>query len=70
MNSLAGAPGPNLPAKVFPAPLALPFHAHAKPSRVLHEGLVPGTTYELQLRSVGGTTGYSDWSDPVSRMAT
>ena len=42
---------------------------HTKPSRVLYEGLVPGTTYELQLRSVGGTTGYSDWSDPVSHMA-
>lgn len=43
---------------------------HTKPSRVLYEGLVPGTTYELQVRSVGGTTGYSDWSDPVSHMAT
>jgi len=41
-----------------------------KATRILFDGLVPGTMYELQLRSVGGSTGYSDWSDPVSRMAT
>ena len=31
-------------------------------------GLVPGTTYVFQVRAVGGSTGYSDWSNPVSRM--
>jgi chitodextrinase len=31
-------------------------------------GLVPGTTYTFQVRAVGGSTGYSDWSNPVSRM--
>jgi len=31
-------------------------------------GLIPGTTYAFQVRAVGGTTGYSDWSNPVSRM--
>ncbi len=31
-------------------------------------GLVPGTTYLFQLRAVGGSSGYSDWSNPVSRM--
>ncbi len=31
-------------------------------------GLVPGTTYMLQTRAVGGSTGYSDWSNPVTRM--
>jgi hypothetical protein len=30
--------------------------------------LVPGTTYMFQVRAVGGSTGYSDWSNPVSRM--
>ncbi len=30
--------------------------------------LTPGTTYVFQVRAVGGTTGYSDWSNPVSRM--
>jgi hypothetical protein len=32
------------------------------------EGLTPGTTYALQVRAVGGSTRYSDWSNPVSRM--
>jgi hypothetical protein len=31
-------------------------------------GLVPGTTYVFQVRAVGGSTGFSDWSNPVSRM--
>ena len=30
--------------------------------------LVPGTTYVFQVRAVGGSTGSSDWSNPVSRM--
>ena len=33
-------------------------------------GLTPGTTYMIRLRAVGGATGVSDWSVPVSRMAT
>ena len=32
------------------------------------EGLTPGTTYMFQVRAVGGSTRYSDWSNPVSRM--
>lgn len=43
---------------------------HTKPTRMLLEDLIPGTVYEVQTRSVGGSTGYSDWSDPVSHMAT
>ena len=43
---------------------------HTKPTRMLLEDLIPGTVVEVQTRSVGGSTGYSDWSDPVSRMAT
>jgi hypothetical protein len=31
-------------------------------------GLIPGKTYTFQVRGVGGSTGYSDWSNPVSRM--
>ena len=31
--------------------------------------LVPGTTYLFRVRAAG-TTGYSDWSDPVAHMAT
>jgi hypothetical protein len=30
--------------------------------------LVPGTTYAFRVRAVGGSTGYSDWSNLVSRM--
>ena len=36
---------------------------------ILIEHLTPGTTYTMQARAIGGTTGYSDWSDPVSHMA-
>ena len=31
-------------------------------------GLTPGTTYVFQVRAIGGSTGYSDWSNPASRM--
>src|SRR5437867_2999593 len=31
-------------------------------------GLVPGTSYTFQVRAVGGSTGFSDWSDPLSHM--
>ena len=31
-------------------------------------GLTPGITYAIQARAVGGSTGYSDWSDSVSHM--
>ena len=32
-------------------------------------GLTPGVVYTFQVRAVGGSTGYSEWSDPVSHMA-
>jgi hypothetical protein len=38
--------------------------------RVILANLTPGSTYTLQFRAVGGSMGYSDWSDPVSHMAT
>ena len=38
--------------------------------RVLLNNLIPGTTYTIQTRAVGGSTGYSNWSDPVTRMST
>jgi hypothetical protein len=31
--------------------------------------LTPGSTYSVQARGIGGSTSYSDWSDPVSHMA-
>jgi len=38
--------------------------------RIVIESLTPGTVYTVQARAIGGSTGYSDWSDPVSHMAT
>jgi hypothetical protein len=38
------------------------------PSRITIANLVPGTTYVFQVRAVGGSSGYTDWSNPVSRM--
>ena len=32
-------------------------------------GLMPGGNYQFQVRAVGCSTGYSDWSDPVSHMS-
>lgn len=37
--------------------------------RVVVGNLTPGTTYNLQARAIGGSEGYSEWSDPVSHMA-
>lgn len=31
-------------------------------------GLTPGTTYAFQVRAIGGSTGATDWSDPVSHV--
>jgi chitodextrinase len=38
--------------------------------KIVVENLTPGTTYTFQVRAVGGSTGYSGWSDPVSHMST
>jgi hypothetical protein len=38
-------------------------------SRILLENLTPGTVYVVQARAIGGSTGSSDWSDPVSHMS-
>lgn len=38
--------------------------------RIVLTNLTPGTTYTIEARAIGGSTGYSDWSDPVSHMAT
>lgn len=31
-------------------------------------GLTRGTDYTVQVRAIGGSTGYSDWSNPSSHM--
>lgn len=37
--------------------------------RIVVGNLTPGTVYTIQCRALGGATGSSDWSDPVSHMA-
>lgn len=41
----------------------------SKARRLEVGNLTPGTMYELRVRALGGSTGYSDWSDPVQRMS-
>jgi hypothetical protein len=36
---------------------------------IIFNALTAGTTYTIQVRALGGLTGESDWSDPVSHMA-
>jgi multidrug efflux pump subunit AcrA (membrane-fusion protein) len=48
----------------------LPTVDSTQARRVMLPNLAPGTTYTVQVRAGGGVTGYSDWSDPVSHMAT
>jgi hypothetical protein len=38
--------------------------------RVVLSNLTPGIIYHVRVRGIGGSTGYSDWSNPVSLMAT
>lgn len=38
--------------------------------RMVIQPVTPGTTYSLRYRGVGGSTGHSEWSDPISHMAT
>ena len=36
---------------------------------ITFDGLTPGTNYTIQVRALGGATGQSDWSDPISHMS-
>jgi hypothetical protein len=38
--------------------------------KIILTSLTPGTVYNVQARAIGGSTGYSDWSDPSSHIAT
>jgi hypothetical protein len=51
------APGPWQTAGLFTSSRAMNLNS-----------LSPGTTYSFQVRAIGGSTGYSDWSNPASRM--
>jgi hypothetical protein len=37
--------------------------------RVVVANLTPGTVYNLRVRAIGGSTGYSEWSSVTSRMS-
>ena len=53
-----GAPGPWQSAGLFTNSRAMAVN-----------GLTPGTMYTFQFRAIGGSTGYSDWSDPSGHMS-
>lgn len=36
---------------------------------ILFNGLTPGSMYTIEVRALGGSTGQSDWSDPVSHRS-
>ena len=38
--------------------------------RIVLQGLIPGTTYTVRARAIGGSTGSSDWSAPQSHIST
>jgi hypothetical protein len=46
-----------------------PEQSFASSKAIIFKNLTPGTTYTIQVRAVGGSTGLGDWSDPVSHMA-
>ena len=52
----------------LPAPWTIQPVAKARPP-VLITGLTPGATYQFQVRLLT-ESGYTDWNDSVSRMAT
>jgi len=47
-----------------------PAGIYAQSRRIVVNGLTPGSTLALRVRSVGGATYYSEWSDAVSRIVT
>ena len=42
----------------------------SKARRIVLERLTPGTIYNVRLRALGGSTGYSDWCVAAALMAT
>lgn len=46
-----------------------PSISFASSKRLLFNGLTAGVKYTLQLCAVGGSTGKSDWSNPVEKMS-
>jgi hypothetical protein len=44
--------------------------AYPKARSIALTNLTPGTTYMIQAQAIGGSTGQSGWSNPVSIMST
>ncbi len=44
--------------------------AYPKARSIVLTNLIPGTTYMIQAQAIGGSTGQSGWSNPVSIMST
>ncbi len=44
--------------------------AYPKARSIVLTNLTPGTTYMIQAQAIGGSTGQSGWSNPVSIMST
>jgi hypothetical protein len=70
LKSLANARAIEARRKVAGTPEFTPAGIFTRPSRIEQTELQPGTVYEFQFRAHGGSTGASDWSDPVAHMAT
>lgn len=43
---------------------------HPQARKIVLPGLTPGTIYTIQVRALGGRTGYSGWSAGATKMAT
>lgn len=50
--------------------VALPTVESTRARNIEAPGVVPGSLYTVQGRAIGGSTGYSQWSLPVTVMAT
>ena len=53
-----------------PQGVTLPTVESTRARGIVAPDLVPGDVYTVQARAIGGSTGYSNWSNPTSCMAT
>ena len=47
-----------------------PSISFASSRDIVFGALAAGVKYTLQLAAIGGSTGQSDWSDPIEKIAT
>lgn len=46
-----------------------PSISFASSRKIVFDGLTAGVTYVMQLCAIGGSTGQSDWTEPVTKMS-